>query len=58
MRRETEFMSPQTGKHLKRLSNAELMTAVPSRHACHPVLPAVAAATASGRVHVWEPPRA
>ena len=58
MRRETEFICPKTGKHLKRLSNAELMTAVPSRHACHPLLPAVAAATASGRVHVWEPPRA
>jgi len=58
MRRETEFICPKSGNHLKRLYNAELMTAVPSRHACHPLLPAVAAATASGRVHVWEPPHA
>ncbi len=55
MKRETELVDASTGRHLARLSHAELMTAIPSRHAAHPQRAAIAAATASGRVHVWEP---
>ncbi|GLI61161.1 hypothetical protein VaNZ11_003447 [Volvox africanus] len=32
---------------------SEHMTAIPSRVACHPILPVVVAATSSGRCHVW-----
>ena len=34
---------------------SDLMTAIPPRHACHPLLPAIAAATGSGRLHIWRP---
>jgi hypothetical protein len=33
---------------------AEVLTAIPSRAAPHPVLPIVACSTSSGRVHVWQ----
>lgn len=32
---------------------SDLMTAIPSRCAVHPALPLLAAATASGRIHVF-----
>ena len=54
MRRETELIDV-AGRYLARLSDAAAMTAIPSRHACHAFTPAIAAATASGRVHVWQP---
>lgn len=53
MKRETEVIDAASGRHLAKLTSPEHMTAVPSRHACHPCMPAMAAATASGRVHVW-----
>jgi WD repeat-containing protein 76 len=53
MKRETEFFSASTGKSLKALKNPELLTAVPSRHAVNAEGTAIAAATASGRVHIW-----
>ena len=31
----------------------ELLSAIPSRCAAHPTLPAIAAATSSGRIHVF-----
>ena len=54
MKRETEFFSASTGKSLMALKHAELLTAVPSRHAVTGDGAAVAAATASGRVHIWK----
>ncbi|GIL81685.1 hypothetical protein Vretifemale_10709 [Volvox reticuliferus] len=38
---------------LMRTLVSEHMTAIPSRVACHPILPVVVAATSSGRCHVW-----
>jgi hypothetical protein len=32
---------------------SEFLTAIPSRFAAHPLLPVVAAATSSGRMHIW-----
>ncbi|GIL58489.1 hypothetical protein Vafri_13620 [Volvox africanus] len=40
------------GQLLRTLAS-EHMTAIPSRVACHPILPVVVAATSSGRCHVW-----
>jgi WD40 repeat protein len=53
MSRETELFDPKTGGSMARWRHEALLTAVPSRHACHAGGAAVAAATASGRVHVW-----
>jgi hypothetical protein len=58
MKRESEVIDAATGRHCAKLAHAELMTAIPSRHACHYQRTAMAAATASGRVHVWEPQQA
>ena len=33
--------------------NSEYMTAIASRNVVHPVVPALAAGTASGRVHIY-----
>jgi hypothetical protein len=55
MKRESEIIDAATGRHCAKLASGELMTAIPSRHACHYQRLALAAATASGRVHVWEP---
>ncbi|CAG9462331.1 unnamed protein product [Pedinophyceae sp. YPF-701] len=44
-----------SGGCLARLSNAELQTAISSRHVFHPELPFLAAATASGRAHIYTP---
>ena len=41
------------GVQVAALAHAELMTAIPSRVCAHPLLPVLAAATSSGRVHVW-----
>lgn len=43
---------PSPGKQLAALSHPA-MTAIPSRLAPHPLMPVLAAATASGRVHIW-----
>jgi len=55
MQRETEIVSAATGRHLAKLASPALLTAVPSRHAVAASGLAIAAATASGRVHVWRP---
>lgn len=52
LKRATELISAETGKVTASFSS-ELMTAIPPRHACHPVLPAICAATGSGRLHIW-----
>ena len=52
MVRETEVFSAANGARIAHHSS-EFLTAVPTRHACHQSISAVAAGTASGRVHVW-----
>lgn len=52
MSRETELINAGSGKHLAKLCDP-LLTAVPSRHAVAADGTAIAAATASGRIHVW-----
>lgn len=52
MKRETEVINAATGAALARHKD-DLLTAVPSRHACHASSNAIAAGTASGRVHIW-----
>jgi len=51
MKRETEVID-SSGKYIARL-HSDYQTAVCSRHAVHPLMPVVAAGTASGRAHVW-----
>lgn len=55
MVRETEVFSAVNGARIAHHSS-EFLTAVPTRHACHQSISAVAAGTASGRVHVWRGP--
>lgn len=52
LKRATEIIDAATRKVAASFTS-ELMTAIPPRHACHPVLPAICAATGSGRLHVW-----
>lgn len=52
MKRDTELFSAADGRCIAQHSDA-LLTAVPSRHACHPSRPIIAAGTASGRAHLW-----
>ena len=53
MKRTAEVYSARTGKRLTSLSSPELMTAIPSRNAAHPDGRTIAAATNSGRVHLY-----
>lgn len=48
----SQVISAETGKVVASFASA-LMTAIPPRHACHPTVPAIVAATGSGRLHVW-----
>eukprot|EP00798_Chlamydomonas_sp_ICE-L_P023956 gene23956-9528_t len=41
------------GGTVTKLESRDLMTAIPSRMCCHPTRNVVAAATSSGRVHIW-----
>lgn len=52
MHRETEIFSADNGAPVARHSS-EYLTAIPTRHACHASGTAIAAGTASGRVHIW-----
>ena len=53
MRRSAVIYDGKSGKSLRSLRSPDLMTAIPSRNACHPYLTAVACATNSGRLHVY-----
>ncbi len=53
MQRNVDVFDAGTGKRVKQL-NSEFMTAIPSRNCLHPQLPILAAATASGRVHLYQ----
>lgn len=53
MHRAVDVFDPSTGTATAQLCEPELMTAIPSRNAFHPTRPALAAATASGRIHVY-----
>ena len=52
MKRGVDLFSSTTGSKLGVLQS-ELMTAIPSRCCVHSGLGLLAAATSSGRVHVW-----
>lgn len=52
MKRTAEVYDPASGSRLASLSS-EHMTAIPSRNACHQGGTVVAAATNSGRVHIY-----
>lgn len=52
LKRATEVIGAATGKVVASFTS-ELMTAIPPRHACHPLLPAICAASGSGRLHIW-----
>lgn len=53
MHRSVDVIDPVSGKLVVALKS-DLMTAIPARNAVHPTLPILAAATASGRVHLWQ----
>jgi len=52
MKRAVDAFQLSHARSFRKLES-ELMTAIPSRVACHPALPVVAAGTSSGRVHLW-----
>lgn len=52
MKRYVDVLGASGGELQAQLSG-ESMTAIAARNCCHPSLPALAAATASGRVHVY-----
>ena len=52
MKRTADIYDPASGSRLASLSS-EHMTAIPSRNACHQGGTVVAAATNSGRVHIY-----
>ena len=53
MKREVELFDAADGKLVKKLADAERMTAIASRFAVHPSLDVIVAGTASGRLHVY-----
>lgn len=52
MQRETEIFSAANGACLAK-HRSDYLTAIPTRHASHASGNAIAAGTASGRVHIW-----
>lgn len=52
MKRGVDMYDASTGRAVA-LLGSEFMTAIPSRLTAHPHLPVIAAATSSGRVHVF-----
>lgn len=52
MKRAVDIFDATTGALAAQLSSGA-MTAIPSRNAVHPVLPVLAAATNSGRIHIY-----
>ena len=54
MKRTAEVYDATSGRRLATLSSPELMTAIPSRNAAHRNGRAIACATNSGRIHVFE----
>ena len=51
--RRATLYDAKSGKKLHDFIEPELLSAIPSRCAAHPTLPAIAAATSSGRIHVF-----
>ena len=54
MKRTAEVYDASSGKRIVSLSDPELMTAIPSRNAAHANGRAIACATNSGRIHIFE----
>ena len=54
MKRSAHVYDATSGRRVARLHAPELMTAIPSRNAAHPNGRAIAAATNSGRIHLFE----
>lgn len=57
MHRTVDILNPTTPlvkkKEAHKQLSAEVMTAIPSRNTFHPNLPVLAAATNSGRLHIY-----
>uniref|UniRef100_A0A7R9V7J6 Anaphase-promoting complex subunit 4 WD40 domain-containing protein n=1 Tax=Chlamydomonas euryale TaxID=1486919 RepID=A0A7R9V7J6_9CHLO len=56
MKKGVDVYAADTGKTIATLHNGDAMTAIPSRLAAHAAVPVLAAATSSGRVHLWQLP--